>query len=453
MQPSYTNFMTTLNFDYGSKTVQDFVFLYEHGQLNLEPGFQRKSVWTTPDRQKLVESICTNRPIPSVFLYKSTDNRGRLKYDVIDGKQRLESLLLFQGARGFRGERFDVRMQLGRDEDPKLYNWPRMRRVGLEHLLMGYKVQTVEVAGDLADIIDLFVRINSTGKRLTGAEKRHAKFYHSPFLRHAGKLAERRRDYIRHTGIMSDGQIRRMKHVELVSELLASIVASGLINKKTALDNIIGGNTVPLRTLQKAEREFTSTFNRLARMFPRLGETRLKNSADYYSLFMLIWKLGSNGAVLSDIKRNRHAEALLVRLSTGVDQVRTQVRRAEGARPDQRIYADYLLTVQGDTDSLATRQRREALLEQLLAGIFERRDERRGFSREQRRILWHSGLDQRCRSCHTKLSWTNFTADHVKPHSKGGRTALENAVLLCRSCNSRKGNRRSTRHKQTVVRK
>lgn len=330
--------MATLHFEYGSKTVQEFVFLHKHNHLNLEPGFQRKSVWNGHDRQKLIESICTNRPIPSVFLYKSTDQRGRLKYDVIDGKQRLESILLFQGATGFRGERFDVRMQLRHDPEPDWYDWARLRRVGLEHLVMSYKIQTVEVAGDLADIIDLFVRINSTGKRLTTAEKRHAKYYHSPFLRHAGKLAEKRREYIRSTGIMSEGQISRMKHVELVSELLASIVSAGPINKKSALDSIIGGQTVPERTLRKAEREFTLTGNRLGKMFPKLRETRLRNSAEYYSLFMLIWQFEQNGAVLTDSGRNRQAEHLLIQLSNGVDQVRSQVRRAEGAKPDQRFF-------------------------------------------------------------------------------------------------------------------
>jgi hypothetical protein len=434
--------MTDLQFEYGSKTVQDFVFMQNHGQLNLEPGFQRNSVWTTRDREKLIESLCTNRPIPSVFLYKSTDDRGRLKYDVIDGKQRLESVLFFQGAKGFRGERFDVRMQLRQDEDPDWYDWSRLQRKGLEHLVMGYKVQTVEVRGDLAEIIDLFVRINSTGKRLTTAEKRHARFYHSPFLRHAGRLAEKRRDYIRKTGIMSEGQISRMKHVELVSELVASIVADGPINKKSALDKIIGGQNVPVRTLQRAEREFTSTANRVAKMFPRLGETRLRNSADYYSLFMVVWKLHRDGAILGDARRNRQAEALLIRLSNGVDQVRAQQRKAEGARPDQRIYADYLLTVQGDTDSLASRQRRAAILEQLFSGIFEKRDERRGFTSEQRRLLWNTDADQRCRSCNTRLSWLNFTIDHKRAHSRGGRTELRNAALLCASCNSRKGNRR-----------
>jgi len=36
----------------------------------------------------------------------------------------------------------------------------------------------------------------------------------------------------------------------------------------------------------------------------------------------------------------------------------------------------------------------------------------------------------------------DFTLDHLKPFSKGGRTQLKNAALMDRSCNAAKGNRR-----------
>lgn len=431
-----------MTFEYGDKTIQEFVHLYSHDQLNLEPGFQRNSVWTVRDRQKLIESICSDCPIPSVFLYKSNDSRGRLKYDVIDGKQRLESVLAFQGASGFRGERFAVGLQLRGVDRAEDYDWRRLRHRGHEHLLMGYKVQTVEVSGDLSDIIDLFVRINSTGKRLTGAEKRHAKYYHSAFLKQAGRLAEHRRDFILHNRIMSAGQVSRMKHVELVSELLASIIAGNLLNKKTALDSIIGGQTMSPRQLAGASAQFTRTLNRVLRMFPKLRETRLRNSADFYSLFMFVWALEKGGAILTDRRRNGQAQDLLTWLSTGVDLVRAQQRKAEGAKPDQRVFADYVLTIQGDTDSFATRKRREQVLDQLLGGIFEKKDEKRGFTLEQRRLLWNTEQEKKCRSCSRKLTWSDFTVDHIRPHSKGGRTSLKNAALLWRNCNSQKGNRR-----------
>ena len=44
----------------------------------------------------------------------------------------------------------------------------------------------------------------------------------------------------------------------------------------------------------------------------------------------------------------------------------------------------------------------------------------------------------RCRECG---DWHGLTVDHIIPWSKGGLTKLENLQTLCRSCNSRKGNK------------
>jgi len=428
----------SLDFDYDSRTIQEFVHLFNARQLNLEPGFQRDSVWTLADRKKLVESLLQNYPIPSIFLYRQNDD-GRLRYDVIDGKQRLETVLMFQGAGGFRRSRFSVRLRLGPDDEVREWDWKLIQRRGYEHRLMGYKFQTVEVSGDLADIIDLFVRINSTGKRLTGAERRHAKFFRSDFLKQAGRLAEKKTRFFKENRILSTGQISRMKHIELVCELMASIQARGLINKKKALDGVIGGQSADPRRLRKVVQETTRVLNLAKKMFPDIRTTRFANSADFYSLFMLVWEMDQEGCILSDTRRNRQAQRLLVWLSNGVGMVRQQQRTVEGASEDQRLFADYLLTVQGDTDSLATRQRRAEIVKRVFGGLFERKDEHRGFTIEQRRLLWHSDDRKRCPKCRKPLSWSNFTIDHIKPHALGGKSVLSNAALMCRRCNSRKG--------------
>src|SRR5687768_4045628 len=142
-----------LDFEYGNKTIQELVHLFNHGQLNLEPGFQRDSVWTPSDRRKLIESLFQNYPIPSVFLYRQNSN-GQLSYDVIDGKQRIETVLMFQGAGRFKRKRFDARARLTPNDPVEDWSWKRIQARGQGHRLMGYKFQTVEITGDLADIID-----------------------------------------------------------------------------------------------------------------------------------------------------------------------------------------------------------------------------------------------------------------------------------------------------------
>lgn len=46
-----------------------------------------------------------------------------------------------------------------------------------------------------------------------------------------------------------------------------------------------------------------------------------------------------------------------------------------------------------------------------------------------------------CTRCHQHFAVNELTVDHINPWSKGGRTVLSNARLMCRACNSGKGNK------------
>lgn len=432
--------MDKLNYKYGHKSIQDIVGLFERGQLDLEPDFQRDSVWQVVDRQKLIESILQHYPMPSIFLYKRVNDDGRIIYDVIDGKQRLETILMFQGVGKFRGKRFSVPAQIITDDgsdEVEDWDWNRIQRREHEHRVMGYEVQTVEIEGGLADIIDLFVRINSTGKSLTSAEKRHAKYFRSSFLKTADQLANQHKSYF--LQILKEGPVSRKKHIELVCELLASIHNASPIDKKKAIDKIIGGLSIDKRTLERCAKEFSHTLQLFKRMFPEISSTRFTKVADFYSLFLLIHELKQQGCILNESSRNRQAQELLVTLTLGVDQVRQQTRRVEGATPEQDFFRQYLITVQGNTDGIATRKTRAELLRQLVGELFDKKDGQRYFTIEQRRLIWHSDEAKVCRKCKSSLTWDNFTIDHVVAHSRGGRTAISNAALLCRKCNPSKG--------------
>lgn len=420
------------------KPIHDLVSLYENGQLNLSPGFQRESVWTIKDRAKLIDSIIKNYPLPAIFLYRR-ENNGQIIYDVIDGKQRVESILMFMGI--IRGNRYDAKVQLpGEDELVKL-NWARLCKLKKQTLITGYKLLTIEVDGDLPDIIDVFVRINSTGKALSTAEKQHAKYYNSNFLKTAAKIAVKFETYFEKSGIISALQITRMKHIELVCEIMISIIEGDVINKKAALNQVMGRN-MPQAQINKAKDRTISAINRVKNIFPDISHTRFKQLSDYYILVILFSRYETNGLVLADRKRNKLAWDLLVQFSTGVDAVREKQKKAQGINESEEMFREYLLTVLHNTDEISQRKKRLELINGLLESIFIKKDISRTFSREQRRIIWNTSEDRKCKVCRKKLTWEDFTIDHIDPHSKGGKTALENAALLCRKHNSSKGNRK-----------
>jgi len=67
------------------------------------------------------------------------------------------------------------------------------------------------------------------------------------------------------------------------------------------------------------------------------------------------------------------------------------------------------------------------------------------FTRKRRRVLNRSlvkkVLNKYNHTCVYCGSTENLTIDHVKPFSKGGKDNFSNLQVLCKSCNSRKGNK------------
>lgn len=440
-----------INYAYDTKTILELSSLQANGHLNLEPGFQRKSVWTISDRRRFIESVLEGLPVPSIFLYRRDDN-GIPIYDVLDGKQRLETIFMFSKVKPFKTKGFEVRFKFDDDDEPCWYDWRALNRYCLTSDFLTFKLQVAEVSGAFSEIQDLFVRINSTGKPLTSSERRHAKFYKSPFLKEAKRLARQHQKYFLEKQIMSPTGVDRMKDVELVSELIASLLHGGPINKKQAVDRAVGNGRVPARDLQRAVQEFSATLHVMKRMFPDLTVTRFRNIAEFYTLFLVVWEMQQRKLVLSERKRNQAAMELLRSFSNGVDEVRERQRTARGAKAEQQLYADYLMLVQQSTDALEPRKRRMDIIRGLLGGLFESKDDQRIFSVEQRRLLWNSDDKKRCGTCGELLDWTNFQVDHVKPHSLGGKTTLRNAALLCASCNASKGARRNGGKKKTQKR-
>lgn len=78
---------------YTVKTIVDSSETYE-----LNPEFQRDFVWTDASQQKLITSILLGIPLPSVIINSVfQEDDGGYMHQVVDGKQRLSTILRFVG--------------------------------------------------------------------------------------------------------------------------------------------------------------------------------------------------------------------------------------------------------------------------------------------------------------------------------------------------------------------
>jgi hypothetical protein len=234
-----------------------------------------------------------------------------------------------------------------------------------------------------------------------------------------------------------------MKHIELICELMASALEREPINKKKALDHAMKSDGIPSRDLKRSILETRQALRATKRMFPQLRETRLRKLSDFYSLTVLIMKYQRDGLILSDRSRNHLAWEILAAFANGVDKVALKQKSLENIQNTEEPYRQYLMTVTGATDDVSRRKSREQILRNLTESIFQSKDKKRIFGSEQRRIIWNTAAKRHCstKGCRHKLTFDNFTIDHIKPWSRGGKTTLANARLMCRSHNSANGNR------------
>lgn len=160
------------------KSIQSLYVWYSERALWVNRRYQRKLVWTLPEKQKLVESVLKKYPIPAVLLAE----REGGGYEVIDGLQRIHTLMSFiEGAFPTEDERFfdvtqfptaNTRVAEGIFKAPESSSLLSPREVGT-FLDYSLAVSVMRGATD-AEIDDVFARINTYGHRLSDQERRQA---------------------------------------------------------------------------------------------------------------------------------------------------------------------------------------------------------------------------------------------------------------------------------------
>lgn len=77
-------------------TVGNYLFWSQEGDLDLNAPYQRAYVWEEKEQQDFLYSVFNNLPIGTIAIVdKETFVEGEPNYEVVDGKQRLTTILMF----------------------------------------------------------------------------------------------------------------------------------------------------------------------------------------------------------------------------------------------------------------------------------------------------------------------------------------------------------------------
>src|SRR5215471_4904351 len=74
-------------------SIGEWLSLYDSGEIDIHPEFQRFYRWSEFQKTNLVESLLLRIPIPPIFVSQRPDG----VWDVIDGVQRLSTIFEFIG--------------------------------------------------------------------------------------------------------------------------------------------------------------------------------------------------------------------------------------------------------------------------------------------------------------------------------------------------------------------
>jgi Protein of unknown function DUF262 len=236
-------------------SVSDFLDWQRQGALDLDPPFQRRSVWKTGAKSYLVDTVVRGLPTPLIFIREKIDPETlRPMREVIDGQQRLRTLI------GFIDEDALPDFNVARDRftvqkvhNSEIADRPFKRLDPKTRArILGYEFSTQVLPSDTEDrdILMIFARLNSTGTPLNSQELRNAEYF-GQLKTLMYQLAYEQLERWLNWRVFTEDQISRMAEVEVTSDLVLNMI-----------DGLTG----------KTQPRLDALYRRFDKEFPRQGE-------------------------------------------------------------------------------------------------------------------------------------------------------------------------------------
>jgi hypothetical protein len=282
--------------------VSDFVQWARDGSLNLNPNFQRRSVWKTGAKSFLIDTVAKGLPVPLIFVRDLKADLRTLssKRDIVDGQQRIRTILSY------------IDPSLVKDYDPsrdeftiskthnKVLGGKRFGQLAQEvqQQILDYAFGVQSFPSDTDDrlLLQVFQRMNSTGLKLNKQELRNAEWY-GAFKTYAYELAteqlERWRDRWR---VFTPDLIARMQEVELTNDFMVLIMDGVLGKSPLKLDDYYRAYDETFQDADEVASRFRNTFDSIDRLFSAEDVPNLlSNRSIFFAVFAIVYGLQYGG--------------------------------------------------------------------------------------------------------------------------------------------------------------
>jgi uncharacterized protein with ParB-like and HNH nuclease domain len=155
-------------------TVETILAQMKRKNIDLNPRFQRRDAWSIKNKSRFIESLILGLPIPQIVLAERKDKRGN--FIVLDGKQRLLTLLQFTGGADASDKHNKFKLSgLEAREDLNSRSFDKLDKVDLTTFL-NQTIRTVAIRNwpnnDFLHLV--FLRLNTGTVSLSPQELRQA---------------------------------------------------------------------------------------------------------------------------------------------------------------------------------------------------------------------------------------------------------------------------------------
>ncbi len=327
-----------MDYDVSLQTISWFNERKNDESLEISPKFQRRAVWLEKERSLLLETILNKLPFPEVYILVDTNpDNGKQNYAVVDGQQRITSILKF----------VDNEFSLPRN-DTWHGEYFRDLEQGKKSSFWDYKVvvRFLRQTND-EEIRGLFTKLNTNNIALNDQELRNARF-----VGRFKELTERLADnpFFQSIGLFTPRDVRRMLDIEYVSELLVRQIG-GVSNKKDMLDDFYIQYDEEFPMEAAYEDEFNVCINLARSLITADNQTVFKSKGNFYSLF---------GVCIDYYRATKKGQFhqiidLQIRISELVNNARLNVFSED--KPDVRSYSEASTRSTSDKSQRVERER------------------------------------------------------------------------------------------------
>jgi len=414
--------------------IKDLLELKYNNMLNINPEYQRGSVWKEPQQKKLIDSVLRGYPLPLIYLHhkkKSVAGMQREDLEIIDGQQRINALFKFKES---ALKLFDP------IKDDKVARFPNfIKQVPCQWATCDYislsedlrekfnntELFIVKVTTDNEDEArDLFIRLQA-GLPLNAQEKRDA--WPGGFteftLKFGGKIELTRypgHDFFKK--LVLNNSIDRGAMRTLCAQIGMLFFEGATKGKWTdigsqAIDdyyycNLDFGMNSPIVT------RFSKILDLAVEVFEGFKGPKLKVHEAIHIILLI-------DSLYDDYTRNWSNQ-----FKAAFEDFRYNSAINKKDKEGEYWFKYGALTMTLSTTS-NTLQKRHKFFSEKMSDLLNLtlKDSLRDYGQLEREIIYYRD-GKKCAVCSSEIKWDDLEIHHIDEHQNGGQTTIENGVAV-----------------------